>query len=205
MQRKYPKTSAGGLRNYCAAFIKALKYLRLKKHVDTTDTEKYVRKLAWNFTKHIRRPSQQQLVSKRSWLSWNQVLEVVKLQLEKYKSTKVTNRFDKARESQKLAILQLYTCIPPGRTHEYCSLRIRECTTDTFALENLKQNILTVSPSRLVLSIGDYKTSAAMGTQHREITGVQYLGTHMRNFLENHRPLLMNGKEHNFIFVVSCH
>ena len=161
----------------------------------TQQTEKYVRKLAWNYTKHIRRPSRQQLVSKRSWLSWNQVLEVVKLQLQKYKSTKVTNRFDKARESQKLAILQLYTCIPPGRTHEYCSLRIRE----------MQQNILTVSPPRLVLSIGDYKTSAAMGTQHRELTGVQHLGTHMRNFLENHRPLLMNGKEHNFLFVVSCH
>ena len=111
----------------------------------------------------------------------------------------MTNRFDKARESQKLAILQLYTCIPPGRTHEYCSLHIRECTTDTFALENLQQNILIVSPSRLVLSIGDYKTYAAMGTQHRELTGVQYLGTHLRYFLDNHRPLLMNGKKHREI------
>ena len=60
--------------------------------------------------------SWQQLSWEKKWLHWEEILQVVKEQQEEYESQ--VRPLNRAVESQKYAVLLLYTALPPGRAKE---------------------------------------------------------------------------------------
>ena len=85
----------------------------------------------------VRPKTTEELKALNRWLDWEEILEAVGTQKEKYHMTK--NVVKRARELSALLILSLYTHIPPSRSVEIRELRII-WEKDVPAAEIRKQN-----------------------------------------------------------------
>ena len=64
-------------------------------------------------------------------------------------------------------------------------------------------NVLHYGPQVAILEVGEYKNSKFLGTQHIDLSSIDYLTAHLEDFLEKDRPLLLKGGgDHGHLFVV---
>ena len=55
-----------------------------------------------------------------------------------------------------------------------------------------------------MLQVGEYKNAKHLGTRHIDLVPVEVLTSHLNDFLERDRPLLLKGNpDRGYLFVVS--
>ena len=164
----------------------------------------YVRELTNDYQKKAskERPTWQQLSAANKWLHWEEVLEVVKVQNQAMESeVKPTLR---APQSQKYTILLMYCAVPPGRAQEYRTLKLQVGTSPQQSPSGT-ENILHFGV-QVVLELGSFKNRKHMGLQAIDITQIEFLVSHLDEYIRRDRPVLVNSKtDHGFMFMVRLH
>ena len=104
-----------------------------------------------------------------------------------------------ARSCMNLCLLLLYCSANPGRSKEYVSLRIYKGQSD----EDCKnQNFICFNEDDTVVLLEDaYKTRNTYGVNRTDLTPLSFLTYYLKLYCNKMRPLLLNGKEHDFFFV----
>ena len=139
---------------------------------------------------------------------WSEVLDVLKLQRELYESAAST--FSRGWESQKFTVLLLYCAIPPARGREYRQLRYTFTDEDLqlWAPPDTAQSnwlLLRNDHSRALLYIGSHKTFRHTGLQRIELCtegSTKLLLEQLIAFVCRDRPVLLQGRTHDYLFVV---
>ena len=150
------------------------------------------------------------LSQNKKWLHWEEVIEVVKRQRDEYEG------LTQAKESVRYTLLLFYSCLPPGRAHEYRTLKYRRCRQDDLRPtapipENKKLNIVFITDEvdRAAMYLGSFKTSKTRGAQNISLDELNYFLRHIHRYLTKHRPRLLalqsasNPPQHDYLFVVS--
>ena len=183
------KSKDGNLQVYTQSFIKCLKFLKAPSHNIQT-----VRSWSNNFQKSAeihRSKSWQSLAANGRWLTWKAILDTVKSQRDEYEAA--DGSVATAWEAVKLAVLLIYTSLPPGRSHEYATMKLQFNSGDLYAAQPdiAESNWLFVSNDykKALLYIGSHKTSRRMGVQKIELTFkrqsyVYLIGTPRRIYLQ---------------------
>ena len=198
------KVQPGTLAGYCQVINMGLKFLAVQEGLETADAQQYIRSLTSRFQKEASTSpkSWQQLSWENKWLDWEEILKVVKDQQELYESQ--VRPLDRAVESQKYATLLLYTTVPPGRAKEYRTLRIQRHSGPFKSNGKDRSNLLHYGPQVAMLQVGEYKNAKHLGTRHIDLVPVEVLTSHLHDFLERDRPLLLKGNpDRGYLFVVS--
>ena len=116
--------SPGNIMAYIQAAQRGLRFLGR----ETSDPVYEVFK-SWMRDYSTKRESQrgaeswEDLSSRSKWLHWEEVIETVRLQKEAYESA--PPGIHQARESLQYTVLLFYSCLPPGRAHEYRTLTFK--------------------------------------------------------------------------------
>lgn len=147
----------------------------------------------------------QDLSASNKWLHWEEIIEVLKTQRDVYLSEIAPKA--RAQESQDYAQLLLYTAIPPARAQEYRTLQLRMLHTcdKPHSRSSTPVNILHISEdgSTGYLEIANYKNAAYSGRQIIDISNIDYLLSHLVDYVNKDRTLLLLGKkDHHFLFMV---
>lgn len=185
-----------------------MKYIKAEKSISTEHVQTYIQQVisqAQREADNVRAKTWQDLSAKKKWLHWEEVIEVVKTQRDAYLSTIAPK--ERAQESHDYALLLLYTAIPPARAQEYRTLQLsRFDTRDAPRNKSKLMNILHISEngSAGIMEIAKYKNSAYCGRQTIDISNVDHLLSHLVDYVEKDRPVLLQGKQdHHFLFMVS--
>ena len=191
----------GTISGYCQAFNRGLKYL-VAQDVDAEESLAYVRELTNTYQKQATKGHQswQQLSRANKWLHWEQVLEVMKAQREVYESQIKPEL--RAFESQRYAALLLYCAVPPARGEVYRTLKIR--INSEPAETSGSENILHYGREQMfVLELGKFKNSKHMGVQNIDISNIEFLTSHLHDYINRDRPILLKDSiDHSFLFMV---
>ena len=104
-----------------------------------------------------------------------------------------------ARSCMDLCLLLLYCSANPGRSKEYITLRIHAGQS----MDDCKnQNFICFGENEGVFLMEDaYKTRPSYGTNRTDLTPLTFLTYYLILYRTKMRPLLLNGKEHDFFFV----
>lgn len=103
------------------------------------------------------------------------------------------------RSCTNLCLLLLYCSANPGQSKEYITLHIHagqssdDCKNQTFIC--FKEN------EGVFLPEDAYKTRPSCGMNNTDLTPLTFLTYYLRLYRTKTRPLLLNGKEHDFFFV----
>ncbi len=194
---------------YGQCITHGLKYLHATGHAAIAEEPiSYVRQLISLYQREAeanRDKSWQDLSSRRKWLHWEEIIQVVKEQRYCYESQ--ISPPERAIESQDYAILLLYTTIPPARAQEYRTLKLNLCSGDERRARSLpdRDNVLHINRDGSIasLEIRSYKNSAYLGRQSVDISTVDYLVPHLLDFIAKDRPILLGTREdqHNLFLV----
>lgn len=104
-----------------------------------------------------------------------------------------------ARSCMNLCLLLLYCAANPGRSKEYISLRIYKGQSEE---ECKNQNFICFNEDDTVVLWEDaYKTKNTYGVNRTDLTPLSFLTYYLKLYCKKLRPLLLNGKEHDFFFV----
>ncbi len=196
---------------YGQSITHGLKYLHATGHAAVAEQPlTYVRQLIALYQREAeanRDKSWQDLSSRRKWLHWEEVIEVVRHQRDCYESQ--ISPPERAIESQDYAILLLYTTIPPARAQEYRTLKLKLCSGDELRARSLPDgdNVLRINHEGSIasLEIGSYKNSAYLGRQTVDISSVDYLVPHLLDFIAKDRPILLGTKPDHYTLFMVCH
>ena len=106
-----------------------------------------------------------------------------------------------ARSCMNLCLLLLYCAANPGRAKEYITLRIYKNQCEE---ECKNQNFICFAEDESVTLFEDaYKTRPTYGPNRTDLTPLSFLTYYLQLYVTKMRPLLLNGKEHDFFFVNS--
>ena len=106
---------------------------------------------------------------------------------------------NQARSCMNLCLLLLYCSANPGRSKEYIMLRIH---TGQSSDDCKGQNFICFSEDHAVFLLEDaYKTRPSYGPNKTDLTPLTFLTYYLKLYRTKMRPLLLNGKEHDFFFV----
>ena len=202
-QQEERKRKPGTLAGYCQALTRGLKYLAAAQGVDTNEAQAYIRALTSRFQREAAATQKtwQELSWANKWLHWEEVLKVVEAQQDLYETQ--LRPMDRAAESQKYMALLLYTAVPPGRAKEYRTLKMQHHAGPFQSTGQGPSNILHYGPNVAMLQVGEYKNSKYMGVHNIDISTIDFLQSHLDDYLERDRPLLLRGHpDHSYVFVV---
>ena len=182
-----------------------MKYLEAEKSIGTEHVQTYMRQVisqSQQEAETVRPKTWQDLSVKKKWLHWEEVIEVVKVQRDAYLS-KVAPK-ERAQESHDYALLLLYTAIPPARAQEYRTLQLQRNVPHSRSSNPTNIIYISEDGSTGNMELGKYKNSAYCGRQTIDISNIDYLLSHLVDYVEKDRPILLQGKQdHHFLFMVS--
>ena len=201
----------GTIAAYGQGLLHGIKYIEAVKCIRTEHAQKCVRQVIQQFQRkaeNAREKSWQDLSARKKWLHWEEIIVVLKAQRDTYLAEIAPK--PRAQESQDYAQLLLYTAIPPGRAQEYRTLQLRRFDTceKPHNRSSPPINILHISEdgSTGYMEIADYKDAAHSGRQIIDISNVDYMLSHLVDYVNKDRPVLLQGKkDHHFLFMVSMH
>ena len=201
----------GTIAAYGQSLLHGVKYIDAVKCICTEQAQTYVRRVIRQFQQKAengREKTWQDLSARKKWLHWEEVIAVLNAQRDAYLS-EITPKL-RAQESQDYAQLLLYTAIPPGRAQEYRTLQLRRLDTceKPHSRSSSPENILHISDDGTTgyMEIGDYKSAAHNGRQILDISNIDYLLSHLVDYVNKDRPELLQGKnDHHFLFMVRHH
>ena len=98
-------------------------------------------------------------------------------------------------------LLLLYCVANPGRVKEYITLHIYKNQCEE---ESKNQNFICFAEDGSVTLFEDaYKTRPTYGPNRTDLTPLSLLTYYLQLYVTKTRPLLLNGKEHDFFFINS--
>ena len=104
-----------------------------------------------------------------------------------------------ARSCMNLCLLLLYCSANPDRSKEYITLCIHGGQSSN---DCKNQNFICFAENQDVFLLEDaYKTRPTYGTNKTDLTPLTFLTYYLKLYRTKMRPLLLNGKDHNFFFV----
>ena len=102
---------------------------------------------------------------------------------------------DQARSCMNLCLLLLYCAANPGRAKEYITLRIYKNQSEEDCRD--KNFICFAENGSVFLFENAYKTRPTYGPNRTDLTPLSFL-TYLQLYITKLRPLLLNGKGHDF-------
>lgn len=119
------------------------------------------------------------------------------------------NRLKKARLSQDLLALLMYTALTPGRCKEYTTLKFEvheDCLPPLEATPGAPNSVhITACGDAAHMVLADHKTSNRHGCDHVLLSGDGPLLRHLAQHLQHHQHLLASTEDCQWLFVVSTH
>ena len=104
-----------------------------------------------------------------------------------------------ARSCMNLCLLLLYCAANPGRAKEYITLRIYKNQSEEDCKD--KNFICFEEDGSVILFENAYKTRPTYGPNRTDLTPLSFLTYYLQLYVTKMRPLLLNGKDHDFFFL----
>ena len=134
-------------------------------------------------------------------LLFSHILDVLRQLREQFHNT---SGISSSRHLHDFTMLSLYIRALPGRSKELRTLRLIDNfqSEDKFSTQNVDElNALVLDPDGSILLIeSDFKTVKQMGPSKLDLTDDEWLVYFIKTYLEKHRPGLLLGKAHDYVF-----
>lgn len=196
---------ANSVRTRKCSLLLVVHYCTDVLQLDTTRAKEYLTAVSGQAERQIRRQpvDRRQLEVLGKWIDWEDAVkgaDVLKQRFERAEGKA------KAIACQKYVLYLFYTCLPPGRAHEYATMEIidQRHRSQQSVRGNTNACIISID-GKVSLRFGEYKTERSHGVQVITLSSNPSCSEHLvpviLAYIDEWRPVLAGSSDNRMFFV----